>query len=522
MSTERTPWTTRLLAALAGLVAGGITLGVAEVVAAVVSPSSAPVLAVGSAFVDLTPRPLKDFAIENFGTNDKLVLLLGMGVVIAVLAAAAGALALRRPWVGRALVVLLGLVAVVAAVTRPSAGPLDALPSLVGTGAGVFALDQLLGRLRRTLAESDGGSTSRRSFLVATGIAAAIAVVAGAGARLLGAGARNAEAARADLALPEPRDTAPAPPAGVQVDADGMTPFVTPNEDFYRIDTALSVPRINPDDWTLRVHGMVDNELEITLAELLERDLVETWLTLTCVSNEVGGDLVGNAKWLGLPLRELLARGRPAGRRRHGAVDQPGRLDRRHPARGAARGRPRLPARHRHERRAAPAGARLPGADGRPRPVRLRLGHQVGRRPRGHDVRGEDRLLDRPRVGPDGPDQDRVAHRRARARSRRCLRDRWSWPARPGPRPAASPRSRCRSTAASGRRRPSPTRQDLDTWRQWSFVWDAQPGSHTLRVRATDTEGEAQGEERVRPFPNGAEGWHSRQRHRDLIETKKD
>ena len=412
MSTERTPRSTRLLAALAGLVAGGVTLGVAEAVAAVVSPSSAPVLAVGSAFIDLTPRPLKDFAVENFGTSDKLVLLLGMGVVIALLAATAGALALRRPWIGRALVVLLGLVAVVAAVTRPSAGSLDALPSLVGTGAGVFALDQLLGRLRRTLPASEG-TTSRRGFLVATGVAAAVAVVAGAGARLLGAGARQAEAARADLALPDPTDAAPAPPAGVQVDAEGMTPFVTPNEDFYRIDTALSVPRINPDEWTLRVHGLVDNEVEITWAELLERDLVETWLTLTCVSNEVGGELVGNAKWLGLPLRELLREAGPQdGADMVLSTSQDGWTagtplevlledDRDCLLAIGMNGEP-LPLEH-----GFPVRMVVPGS------VRLRLGHQVGRRPRGHDVRGEDRVLDRSRVGPDGSDQDRVAHRRA-------------------------------------------------------------------------------------------------------------
>ncbi len=508
MSTERTPWTTRLLAALAGLVAGGITLGVAEVVASVVSPSSAPVLAVGSAFVDLTPRPLKDFAIENFGTNDKLVLLLGMGVVIAVLAAAAGALALRRPWVGRALVVLLGLVAVVAAVTRPSAGPLDALPSLVGTGAGVFALDQLLGRLRRTLAESDGGSTSRRSFLVATGIAAAIAVVAGAGARLLGAGARNAEAARADLALPEPLDTAPAPPAGVQVDADGMTPFVTSNEDFYRIDTALSVPRINPDDWTLRVHGLVDNELEITWAELLERDLVETWLTLTCVSNEVGGDLVGNAKWLGLPLRELLREAGPQdGADMVLSTSQDGWTagtplevlledDRDCLLAIGMNGQP-LPLEH-----GFPVRMVVPGLYGYVSATKWVVDLEVTTfaektaywTDREWDPMGPIKTasrIDVPRSFAKLPAGQVVVAGTAWAQTRGIATvevqvDGGEW------------------QEASLADEAGP-----DTWRQWSFAWDAQTGSHTLRVRATDTEGQAQQEERVRPFPNGAEGWHS-------------
>ena len=507
MSTERTPRSTRLLAALAGLVAGGVTLGVAEAVAAVVSPSSAPVLAVGAAFIDLTPRPLKDFAVENFGTSDKLVLLLGMGVVIALLAATAGALALRRPWIGRALVVLLGLVAVVAAVTRPSAGSLDALPSLVGTGAGVLALDQLLERLRRTLPASEG-TTSRRGFLVATGVAAAVAVVAGAGARLLGAGARQAEAARADLALPEPTDAAPAPPTGVQVDAEGMTPFVTPNEDFYRIDTALSVPRINPDEWTLRVHGLVDNEVEITWAELLERDLVETWLTLTCVSNEVGGDLVGNAKWLGLPLRELLREAGPQdGADMVLSTSQDGWTagtpldvlleDDRDCLLAIGMNDQPLPLEH-----GFPVRMVVPGLYGYVSATKWVVDLEVTTfaektaywTDREWDPMGPIKTasrIDVPRSFAKLPAGQVVVAGTAWAQTRGIATvevqvDSGDWQ---------------EATLAD--------EAGPDTWRQWSFVWDATAGSHTLRVRATDTEGESQGEARVRPFPNGAEGWHS-------------
>ncbi len=508
MSPDRPPRRNLLLAAVAGLVAGGVTLAVAEVFAALISPSSAPVLAVGAAFIDATPRPLKDFAIENFGTNDKLVLLIGMGVVIALLAAVAGALALKRPWVGRALVVLLGLVAVAAAVTRPSAGPLDALPSLLGTAAGVFVLDQLLRRLRATVATPQTPGASRRGFLAATGIAAALAVLAGAGARLLGAGARNAEAARADLTLPEAVTRAPVPPAGAQVEADGMTPFVTPNEEFYRIDTALSVPRINPDEWTLRIHGMVEKEIEISYAELLERDLIETWLTLTCVSNEVGGDLAGNAKWLGLPIRELLAEAKPQdGADMVLSTSQDGwtagtplevlQQEDRDCLLAVGMNDEPLPLEH-----GFPVRMVVPGLYGYVSATKWVVDLEVTTfadktsywTDREWDPMGPIKTasrIDVPRSFAKVPAGEVVVAGTAWAQTRGVATvevqvDGGDWQ---------------EATLAE--------EASLDTWRQWSFAWDAPAGAHTLRVRSTDVEGEAQNEERVRPFPNGAEGWHS-------------
>jgi DMSO/TMAO reductase YedYZ molybdopterin-dependent catalytic subunit len=508
MSNQRRPRRTLLLAALAGLVAGGVTLAVAEVFAALISPSSAPVLAVGSAFIDLTPRPLKDFAIENFGTNDKLVLLIGMGVVIALLAAVAGALALRRPWVGRLLVVLLGLVAVVAAVTRAAAGPLDALPSLLGTAAGVFVLDRLLDRLRATLPEPEGRATSRRGFLAATGIAAALAVVAGAGARLLGAGARNTDAARADLALPQPVTPAAAPADGVQVDAEGMTPFVTPNAEFYRIDTALTVPRIDPDEWTLRVHGLVDNEVEITFAELLERDLVETWLTLTCVSNEVGGDLVGNAKWLGLPIRELLREASP----QEGAdmvlsTSQDGftagtplevllEEDRDSLLAVGMNGEP-LPLEH-----GFPVRMVVPGLYGYVSATKWVVDLEVTKFSE-KTAYWTDREWD-----PMGPIKTAsridVPRSFAKVAAGEVVVAGTAWAQTRG-----IEKVEVQVDSGDWQEATLAEEANLDTWRQWSFVWDATSGSHTLRVRATDAAGETQGDERVRPFPNGSEGWHS-------------
>ena len=123
---------------------------------------------------------------------------------------------------------------------------------------------------------------------------------------------RNAaNAVRDALKLPAPKIKAAALPAGVQSPVDGVTPFVTPNADFYRIDTALIVPEIDPSSWELRVHGMVEEEFTMAFDELLGSELIESYVTLTCVSNVVGGNLAGNAKWLGFPLREVLARAKP-------------------------------------------------------------------------------------------------------------------------------------------------------------------------------------------------------------------
>ncbi len=508
MSTSRG---TRALAALAGLVAGGFTLAVAEVLAAVVSPSSAPVLAVGSAFIDLTPRPLKDFAIENFGTADKLVLLLGMAVVIALLAAAAGVLALRNRWIGRALVALLGAVAVVAAVTRAGAGPLDALPSALGAAAGIFTLDKLLDRLQAFRAhDAPAGSSGagRRSFLVATGVTAGVAVVAGLGARVLGRSARQVSEARADLSLPAPAAAAPVPPEAVDVTVEGVTPFVTPNETFYRIDTALTVPRIDPAEWTLRIHGEVENEIEISYADLLDSELVETWLTLTCVSNEVGGDLVGNAKWLGLPIRDLLKRAGP----RSGAdmvlstsidgftASTPLEIlleEGRDCLLAVGMNDEPLPLEH-----GFPVRMVVPGLYGYVSATKWVVDLEVTRfskktaywTDRGWSETGPIKTASR----------IDVPRSFAKVAAGKVMVGGVAWAQTRG-----IEKVEVKVDGGKWQEATLAAALNLDTWRQWSFEWDAEPGSRDLRVRATDSSGVVQDDIRARPFPDGAEGWHS-------------
>jgi DMSO/TMAO reductase YedYZ molybdopterin-dependent catalytic subunit len=294
------------LAALAGLLAGAVTIGVAELLAAVWdvgglgSGHGSPVLAVGDAFVDRTPAWLKDFAISTFGSHDKQVLLASIGVVLALLAVGAGVLARRRWMAGAALVVVLGAVAVVAVVTRPSASWTDVLPTVVGTAAGIATLRALVAR-----GTAPDGAVSRRAFLQGAGAAGAVAVVSGVAGRAVGQSSKSAAASRAAVRLPEPVERVQVP-SGVQLPVDGITPWRTDPSTFYRVDTALSVPQVTTEEWSLRVHGLVERELTLTYDDLLAKPLVERAITLTCVSNEVGGKLAGNAVWLGYPVADLL------------------------------------------------------------------------------------------------------------------------------------------------------------------------------------------------------------------------
>ena len=159
--------------------------------------------------------------------------------------------------------------------------------------------------------EPERPATSRRAFFAATGITAAASVIAATGGRMLSAARSGVAQARDTLKLPAPAKAAPAVPAGVQSTTPGVAPWLTPNNDFYRIDTALSVPEINAQDWELRIHGMVEQEVTITFQDILDAGLIESHVTLTCVSNPVGGSLAGNAKWLGMPIRDVLKMARP-------------------------------------------------------------------------------------------------------------------------------------------------------------------------------------------------------------------
>ncbi|AUZ35914.1 oxidoreductase [Arthrobacter sp. PGP41] len=506
------------MAALAGAVAAAVVLAVAELLGAFFTARATPLIALGSTFIDFTPSWLKDFAIATFGTNDKAALFAGMGVTIAVLACVLGVVAYRRWALGVLGVLAMGAVIVASVVTRAGVGPADALPSVAGTLAGLASLRLLMNRLPRQAAwpeapakaaadAAERPGTSRRRFFAAAGITAAAAGLAATGGRLLGAARSNILQARDALKLPAPAKAAPAVPAGVQSPVPGVAPWLTPNGEFYRIDTALSVPEIDVDSWELRVHGMVEEEVRLTFQDLLDADLIESHVTLTCVSNPVGGNLAGNAKWLGLPLREVLKRAKP----KDGAdmvlstsvdgfsASTPLAVlqdDRDAMLAIGMNGEP-LPLEHGY-----PVRMVVPGLYGFVSATKWVVDLEVTRfadskaywTERGWSERGPIKTMARvdvPKSFAKVPAGKVAIGGTAWAQTRGITKveiqvDDGDW--------AAADLS---------------AEASVVTWRQWSYQWDAAPGQHYIKVRATDGSGEVQTDRRADPVPDGASGWQS-------------
>ncbi len=277
-----------VLAALVGVAAG-------HLVAALTEPASSPVLVVGSAVIDLTPTPLKEWAIREFGTQDKAVLVGSVLLGVLLLAAVAGLLARRRFGYGAAL--LLALVAIPALLAD------GVLPSVASGVVGIAALWWLT----RTadLSSDASAGPSRRGVLVAAGTLTVAGVAMGGAGRWITSYRTRTVA----VELPAAADPAPAFPARpLDGRVPGITPLRTPTGDFYRVDTRLSLPVVDPDGWTLTIDGDVEREVTFTFDELVAMPLIERDITLTCVSNEVGGTYVGGARWLGVRLTELLER----------------------------------------------------------------------------------------------------------------------------------------------------------------------------------------------------------------------
>nr|WP_237773523.1 molybdopterin-dependent oxidoreductase [Streptomyces luteocolor] len=517
---------------MSGALAGCAALAVAELLSAAVRREAGPVVAVGGAAIDRTPAAVKDWAIRQFGTNDKLVLQVGIVAVLALLAVALGLVALRRRGLGAAGVLLFGAIGALAAVTRPdSTSPVDALPSLVGGVAGAALLYVLAGRLRVT-AEADGAEPAdaagsaghseeppratwdRRGFIVAaTAAAAASAGVGALGRSLNAAGGKDAVASRDRIRLPAPASAAPAVPRGAQVRVPGVSSFVTSAADFYRVDTALVVPRVNADSWRLRIHGKgVGRPTTVSFADLLRRELIERDITLTCVSNEVGGPYVGNARWIGVRLADLLAecgveppaKGGPADQLVARSVDG---MTLGTPVDDVMDGRDAMLA-------LGMNGRPLPFEHGFP--VRMLVPGLYGYVSACKWIEDIE-LTTFDAYDPYWVRRDWAREAPVKTQSRIDT-----------PKPFARPKAGTVMVAGVAwaqhrgidkvevRVDDGPWRTaDLaaeatrDTWRQWSFPWKATPGGHTLTVRATDRTGEVQTEKRTRTIPDGASGRHA-------------
>ncbi len=526
-----------------------MALGVAELVTGLLDDTRSLVVSVGDQVIANAPGEVERWAIDVFGTADKTALVIGTVVLSLVVGALLGAAATRRFAVAVAGFVAFALLGVWAASEDVRSGTGGALTAgVIGAACGLAAMAALFRSARPAVGAAEhgvtdapldapppssaigavsarrrpgagsgtdeapapvvaavpGGVDRRRFVLTGAALAAAAAVSAGIGRSLIDSGriARIREA----IGLPVPTRPAGPVPEGASLSIEGVTPLFVPNDEFYRIDTALTVPAVEPGGWSLEVTGMVDEPFSLTYDELLDMSTYEADVTLSCVSNEVGGGLVGNARWQGVPLRSLLER---AGVR-DGATQVVGRsVD------GFTAGFPTavglatedamvavgmngepLPARH-----GFPARLVVPGLYGYVSATKWLSSIELTRWedvdgywiPRGWAKEGPIKTqsrIDVPRRGARIPAGEAVVAGVAWAPTRGI--DRVEVRVDDGPWQAA--------TLAE--------RLDVDCWRQWFMTWDAGAGEHRLTVRATDGDGETQTERRTDVAPDGATGHH--------------
>jgi DMSO/TMAO reductase YedYZ molybdopterin-dependent catalytic subunit len=495
------PAATGVASVLAGVGAG-------EIVSAFFVQNGSPVLVVGALVIDLVPGWLKDAVIAVFGTGDKAVLIVSLALVLLVGAGLAGWLESVRPPVGRILIAVGGAIGVLAAMTRSGAGVLDAVPSLLTAVVAILVLGSLSRLLRSTRPTrvSPSGSVTRRRFVATTGATAAGGVLAVIVGQVVSAGYRAAATARAAFHLPEPATTAPPIPAGADFDIPGLSPIVTPNADFYRIDTALQIPGIDPSNWKLRITGMVENEIELTFAELLKLPLEESTTTLTCVSNEVGGNLISNATWLGYPIRHLLARAKPSSdadmvlsKSQDGwtaSTPIEALTDERNAILAVGMNGQPLPLEHGY-----PVRMVVPGLYGYVSATKWVVEMQVTRfdratsywTDRGWSQRGPVKLASRIDVPAAGTQVGSGTVAVAGV----------AWSQHVGVKEV-----HVQIDGGEWRQADLADAISVDTWRQWKYAWPAEKGSHTIRVRATDATGKVQTSKVADVVPDGATGLH--------------
>lgn len=507
---------------LAGLAAAAVALGVAEIVAVPFGPEADARTAVGSAVIDLTPGPVKEWAITTFGTADKLLLTVVIIAIIAGLAAVTAPWETRRRPIGSVVIGLAGVLGCAAVLSRPGAGWAAILPTVLGAVCGIAVLRLLSsGRFRdhepaapadqSTDDGADEVDPGRRWSLIALGLLTTGAVTGVAGA-VLSRLASSVAGDRDAFTLPRAaRAAAPIPP-DVQPAGVSLPSFITPTQKFYRIDTALTVPQLSRADWQLRIHGMTDREVTYRFEDLDRFEAVEKTVTLTCVSNLVGGDLISNATWTGYRVRDLLEEagvstdsdmvlstsidGFTAGTPIEVLTDDRDAL-----LAIGMNGEP-LPAAHGY-----PARLVVPGLYGYVSATKWVVDLELTRFDRaeaywtklGWSAHGPIKTQSRIDVPREGQQVARGPVRFggvawAQPRGIRMVEVKIDGPSRPGDWQQAQ------LGAAYSE----------DTWRLWSVDWTAtDPGEHTITVRATDNTGVTQTPDLADPVPDGATGWHT-------------
>jgi DMSO/TMAO reductase YedYZ molybdopterin-dependent catalytic subunit len=587
-------------------------MGVGQLISGLTVRQGAPYAVVGEAAINLAPPPVKNFAINAFGSNDKNVLVAGILVVLAVFAAVIGVLALRRLAYGYLGVAIFAAVGVAAAISLPKANAGWAAPTVLGALVAAFFLNKLTGLARAALGDGsamspvgqpasaappgslpsaslppaslppagppaapdpaasevtsssddqreapsappvsgaaaawtrsgtddasgdepgefddpwtpDGASVGapletwtyrppsrpdRRRFLVTSGVAVGTAAVAAFAGRELNA-RQSVTQARSSIHIPKATDPAPPLPAGVNLNIPNLSPFVTSNSSFYRVDTAIVLPQVDPSKWQLHIHGMVDREISISFAELLRRPLIEHYVTLTCVSDPVEGPYISNAKWLGASLADLIRSARPqAGATQLLCTSVDGFtsgtpietvLDGREALLAVAMNGTALPVEH-----GFPARMVVPGLYGYVSATKWVTDIKVTTyqaeiaywAQRGWSAQAPIKTESRVDVPLSG----------ASIKGGRTAVAGVAWAQHKGiaaveVRVDGGPWHEAKLAAVPG----------VDTWRQWVWYWDATPGNHVVEARATDETGYTQTASQAPPEPNGASGYPSTQ-----------
>jgi DMSO/TMAO reductase YedYZ molybdopterin-dependent catalytic subunit len=513
------PRGTRLAAPTAGLLAVALAIATAELVAGLLPGGQSPLAVVADRIIALMPPAVVGPAIDLLGTANRPVLLLGMLGVAAAAGASIGLWTARWRWAAPLGLLPFASLGTAAGIADPLLPTTTAIAApLVGALAGLAAL----WRFPRTAPAGRGEPSepgdevalpdptapptpSRRDVLVWAGPAAGAAVVFAVTGRALQTRAAPGSLP-GEVALPAPADPLPPPPATAALDVAGISPLLTPNDDFFRIDTAFRPPRIDPDTHVVGITGLVEQPSTLSYAQLLEMADTEADVTLTCVSNEVGGDLIGNARWHGVPLQRVLDR---AGVRA-GATQVVGR---------AVDG--------------WTAGFPLEVLDGRPALIAVGMNGEPLPVDHGFPVR----LVI---AGLYGYVSDTKWLAEIELTTFDAYDAYWvqrGW-AREGPIKTQSridvPRHRASlatgpvtvaGVAWAGERGIERVEVSVDdraweqaeladelastTWRQWRLRCDAEPGEHTLRVRATDGTGQTQTDRVSPPAPDGATGHHT-------------
>ncbi len=569
-----------VVSALVGLVAMGVAVGIAELLAALgtwlgwLSAAASPITSLGNSFIHLTPEWLKEYAIRTFGQSDKTALRVGMYITLFLVALAIGIIGRRSPRIAAAVTVLLIVVTLVAIWTATGATAFDAVPILVGGAAGIYLLvtvfrrtvdPQILAGARTAavstqvptaalsgssesattspagsyqaasapsfLAPADGelydakpgtsgdqhpmlGSSravragvDRRQFFRLAGIGAVVAVAAAAISRWIPSTAQVTES-RAKAIVPVPSSKQPAAPDDVDFDINGLAPYRTPTAQFYRVDTAFVVPNVTAEEWRLTIHGMVDREISIDYNDLIARPQIERDITLTCVSNDVGGDLAGNATWIGARIDDLLKEAGPQSgadcvlcRSKDGftlTAPLDALTDGRDAMLAVAMNGEILPVLH-----GFPVRMVVPGLYGYVSATKWIVDMKVSKfadesaywTDRGWSDHGPIKTASRFDV-PKGFAQFAAGnvtlagvawaqHRGIKAVEIQVDDGQWQ------------------AAELAGD-------VSIDTWRQWKYVWKATKGSHTVKVRATDGTGAVQTSAVRDVLPDGATGYDSR------------